>query len=100
MTRRTVEAVATVTPDGILTAHLPADVPPGEHQVVVLIEDTPAETGQRATGGTPAERPPFQPTAIHGAQAALCDERGPFGIGIYDVGPWPEGLIAARGPVW
>lgn len=35
---RTIETQATLTPDGTLTARVPADIPPGEHQVVIVID--------------------------------------------------------------
>jgi hypothetical protein len=34
---RTIETTAVVTPEHTLTIQLPADVPPGTHQVVVII---------------------------------------------------------------
>jgi len=40
---RTIETRATVTEDGTLTAHVPPDVPPGEHPVVVVIETPTAK---------------------------------------------------------
>jgi hypothetical protein len=40
---RTIETTATVTPDGKLMADVPADVAPGEHRVVVVIEDLATE---------------------------------------------------------
>jgi hypothetical protein len=36
---RAIETRATVTPDGKLLAEVPADVPPGEHHVVLVIQD-------------------------------------------------------------
>jgi hypothetical protein len=36
---RTIQTRGTVTPDRKLTIELPADVEPGEHQVVVVIDD-------------------------------------------------------------
>jgi hypothetical protein len=36
---RTIQATARVGLDHTLTVPVPADVPPGEHQVVVVIED-------------------------------------------------------------
>jgi hypothetical protein len=36
---RTIETTATITPDGMLTAHLPDDIIPGEHPVVIVIDE-------------------------------------------------------------
>ena len=38
---KTIETIATVTADGKITLQLPADIPPGEHQVVVIIDEKP-----------------------------------------------------------
>lgn len=37
---RTVETLATIGPDGTLTARVPSDVPPGEHRVTLIIDET------------------------------------------------------------
>jgi hypothetical protein len=47
---RTIETIATIAPDGTLTAHIPNDIAPGEHSVVIVIsdrDDTPAEPNKR-----------------------------------------------------
>ena len=36
---RTIETTATVTPDGKLLANVPSDLAPGEHRVVLVIEE-------------------------------------------------------------
>jgi hypothetical protein len=63
---KTIELTAVVGPDRKLIVQLPADIAPGEHRVVVVIE-TP---GARSTpmAGWPA----------------------------HDVGPWPEDLSLRR----
>ncbi|GAX42342.1 hypothetical protein NIES4075_33430 [Tolypothrix sp. NIES-4075] len=38
---KTIQTIATVTADGKITLQLPADIPPGEHQVVVIIDEKP-----------------------------------------------------------
>lgn len=40
---KTIETIATVTADGKITLQLPADIPPGEHQVVVIIDEKPLQ---------------------------------------------------------
>lgn len=79
MTLRTVEAIGTVAPDGTLTARLPPDVPPGEHRVVVVLEQSAADVRRSAAW--------LQETS---------NQRGLFGIRVRDVGPWPEGLSLPR----
>ncbi len=66
---RSIATTATVAPDGTLTAQVPLDVPPGEHRIVVMVEEGPT------TGNT---RPPL-------------DLPPPL-----DMGPWPEGLSLRR----
>ena len=41
---RTIETTATVTEDGKLIVQAPPGVTPGEHHVVVVIDDTPSES--------------------------------------------------------
>jgi hypothetical protein len=36
---RTIETTAVVTADHTMTIQMPADVPPGTHQIVVVVED-------------------------------------------------------------
>ena len=65
---RTIETTAQVAEDGTLTVQVPADIPPGRHRVVVVIEEN---------DGTPRERPPLD-------------------LPVHDSGPWPEGLSLRR----
>lgn len=44
---KTVETKATVTSDGRLIAHVPADISPGEHPVVLVIECSPRTSNAR-----------------------------------------------------
>ncbi len=46
-TMRTIEATAVVTAEGTLTVRVPPDIPPGEHQVVIMIGDAPAPAPAR-----------------------------------------------------
>jgi hypothetical protein len=44
---RTIETIATVTPEHTLTIQLPPDIPPGDCRVVVVLENgKPGETAQ------------------------------------------------------
>jgi hypothetical protein len=40
---KTIETIATVTEDGKITLQLLADIPAGEHQVVVIIDEKPLQ---------------------------------------------------------
>ncbi|MBD0266382.1 MAG: hypothetical protein ICV78_27785 [Tolypothrix sp. Co-bin9] len=40
---KTIQTIATVTADGKITLQLSADIPAGEHQVVVIIDEKPLE---------------------------------------------------------
>ena len=65
---KTVETMATVAPDGTLTARVPPGIPPGPHRVVLVIqEQTVPEEG-----------------------LAEID------LPVNHVGPWPEGLSLRR----
>lgn len=64
---KTIETTATVGPDGALTARVPPEVPPGEHRVVLVIEEEPAR-----------------------------EKASPFDFPVHDLGPWPEGLSLRR----
>jgi len=65
---RTIEKTATITADGTLTVQVPHDIPPGEHQVVVVIDEQPIAR---------TKRPPLEMPVIH-------------------VGSWPENLSLRR----
>jgi hypothetical protein len=64
----TITVKAVVTEDGKLTIQVPANVTPGEHHVVVVI-DEPEATGE---------------------------ERQHITFATHDVGPWPENLSLRR----
>lgn len=36
---RTIETTGTITADGVLTVHVPNDVAPGQHPVVIIIDE-------------------------------------------------------------
>lgn len=40
---RAIQTRATVTADGKLTIEVPSDVEPGEHQVIVVIDELPSQ---------------------------------------------------------
>lgn len=49
----TIETIATVTEDGLLTAKAPASVPQGRHRAVIVLEDKALERGQRGAEPRP-----------------------------------------------
>jgi hypothetical protein len=65
---RTIETIATVMPDGTIVAPAPAGLTPGEHRVVIVVE----------------ERTTTQP------DRSLAD------FPVIDVGPWPDHLSLRR----
>ncbi len=64
---RTIETIALIEPDGKLILQLPPDVSPGQHRVVVVIEEQP-----------------------------ISEKRPPLDFPVVDVGPWPENLSLRR----
>ncbi|MEH2436751.1 MAG: hypothetical protein V7K25_21345 [Nostoc sp.] len=50
---KSIETIATVTKDGKITTQLPLDIPEGEHQVVIVIDEKPlAEEAEKKESGT------------------------------------------------
>ncbi|MEH1816747.1 MAG: hypothetical protein V7K26_21785 [Nostoc sp.] len=70
---KTIETIATVTKDGKITAQLPLDIPEGEHQVVIVIDEKPL-----------AEK------------AESKEKRPPLNFPVDNYGPWPENLSLRR----
>lgn len=69
---RTITAIGTVTSDGKLVIPVPADIPQGSHEVVVILEE--------------------QMPANEIADNQTRDE----GLPVHDLGPWPEQLSLSR----
>lgn len=69
---RAIQLKATITQDGTLTARVPADVSPGEHEALLVLHDPVTEQGARPLPDTGLVLP--------------AD----------DLGPWPEGLSLRR----
>lgn len=70
------KAIATtviVTADGKITLQLPPDIAPGEHQVVLVIDEQSV--------------PP---------KLVTKKERPPLNFPVHDVGPWPANLSLRR----
>ncbi|PSB25311.1 hypothetical protein [Stenomitos frigidus] len=64
----TIEAIATVTPEGKVTIQLPATIPPGNHKLVLVIDEQPVTT----------------------------EKRPPFDFPTHSVGAWPDNLSLRR----
>jgi hypothetical protein len=64
---RTIETTAVIEPNGKLILQLPLDIPPGQHRVVVVIEEQP-----------------------------ISERRPTLDFPVIDVGPWPEHLALGR----
>ena len=65
---RTIETTATLTDDRTLMVSVPVDLEPGQHRVVVVVDEQPIPTGQPR----------------------------PLELPVHDLGPWPEGLTLRR----
>lgn len=65
---RTIETTATVTSDGKIIMQVPADIPPGEHRVVMVIDEQPLKK----------------------------EKRLPLDFPVDNWGPWPENLSLRR----
>ena len=65
---RTIETVVTVEPDGKLVLQLPPEIAPGEHRIVLVIEDQPV----------------------------VAEKRPAFDFPVIDVGEWSEDLSLRR----
>ncbi len=70
---KTIETTVTVTEDGKLTVQLPSDIPPGEHQIVLVIDEKPVPE----KSSIQKKRPPLDFPMIH-------------------VGSWPADLSLRR----
>lgn len=69
---KTIETTATVSAEGTLTVRVPSDIPPGEHRVVLVIEEQPSPV----------------------------EHRPPLDFPVDDWGPWPEGLSLSRKDIY
>ena len=82
---RTIETIARVSEDGTLTLRVPPGVTPGDHQVVLVIDEEP-------TNGI-SEETVMAPLVAAGKEPAA---RGREGWRGHYVGPWPEGPSLRR----
>ncbi len=66
---KTIETIATVSKDGKITAQLPLDIPEGEHQVVIVIDEKPLVEKEESK-----------------------EKRPPLNFPVDNYGYWPENL--------
>lgn len=69
---KTIETTAAVSAAGTLTARVPPDITPGDHRVVLVIEEQPSPV----------------------------EHRPPLDFPVDDRGPWPEGLSLRREDIY
>lgn len=70
---KTIQTIATVTKDGKITAQLSVDIPEGEHQVVIVIDEQPLTE-----------------------KALETQKRPPLKFPVDNYGVWPENLSLRR----
>lgn len=70
---KSIETIATVTKDGKITAQLPLDIPEGEHQVVIVIDEK-----------------------LLVEKAESKQKRPPLNFPVDNYGSWPENLSLRR----
>ncbi|MBW4627983.1 MAG: hypothetical protein KME49_21345 [Brasilonema octagenarum HA4186-MV1] len=68
-----IETIATVTEDGKITIQLPPDIPAGEHQVVVVIDEQ-----------------------VLPKKPEIKEKRPPLNFPVDNYGSWPENLSLRR----
>ncbi|MEC4991595.1 MAG: hypothetical protein SAJ37_22905 [Oscillatoria sp. PMC 1068.18] len=70
---KTIQTTVTVTSEGKVTIQLPPDIPPGEHEVAVVIDEK-----------------------ILPKEEAVTQERPPLNFPVIHVESWPENLSLRR----
>ena len=73
---RTIETTVTVTEDRKITVHLPSDIPPGEHHVVMVIDEQLVTKEKRPSLDLPARNYGLWPEGLSLIQA--LDESASF----------------------
>jgi hypothetical protein len=70
---KTIETTVTVTIDGKITIQLPPDIPPGEHQIVLVIDEESVSK-----------------------KSLTKEKRPPLNFPVHDFGSWPADLSLRR----
>lgn len=65
---KTIETTAVVSSEGTITLRVPPDISPGEHRIVIIIEEQPTQK----------------------------EKRPPLDFPVMSVGPWPKNLSLRR----
>ena len=86
---RTIEATGRVSEDGTLTVRVPPDVTPGDHKVVLLIDE------DAASPTVPASSEP-DTSSEDSLSDAERQRRFVESWTVHHVGNWPEGLSLRR----
>ena len=73
---RTLDLTATVEKNGKLTVRLPPDIPPGEHRVVLVIDEQPMPSEKQVALEFPVIHVDAWPEALSLRREDLYDERG------------------------
>jgi len=73
---RTIEATAIVTSDGTITIQVPSDIPPGEHRVVMVIDEQPVGKGKRLPLDFPVDNWGPWPADLSLSREDMYDEWG------------------------
>jgi hypothetical protein len=74
---KTIETTMTVLPDGSIQIPPRPDLTPGEHRVVLVIDQAPSPQARN----TPAPKPPLR-------------------LKMLDTGAWPEGFTVSREEIY
>ena len=89
---RTIEVTARVNEDGTLTVRVPPDVTPGEHRVVLVIEEQVARAATIADAGSADQVDSSEGTLSAAERQRRFIEDWP----VHHVGHWPAGLSLRR----
>ena len=73
---RSVETIATITPEGILSVAVPSDLPAGQHRVVLLIDEQPVPSYPTGLADFPVDDLGPWPAHLSLRREELYDERG------------------------
>ena len=90
---RTIEATARVGEDGTLTVRVPPDVSPGEHKVVLVIEE---HSMGRVTAASVEQAAESEDTPSTDERRRRFIEDWP----VHHVGHWPAGLSLRREDIY
>ena len=89
---RTIKTIARVSEDGTLTLRVPSGVTPGDHQVVLVIEDQVARAATIADAGSADQTTSSEDTLSADERQRRFIDHWPA----HHVGHWPEGLSLRR----